>query len=114
MSEYAGAQFVAEVELYTIRKDPISIDVYSDKMYDSGSYKISDYVYYGGKVAGRRVKLFIRDRGNYRFIDETWSDPVTGIYLFDWIPAGEYLLICDDNLKVKKATTADFVQSQPR
>ena len=56
----------------------------------------------------RRVRLF--DRRDNRLVAETWSDPVTGGYAFDYInPARTYVVIAYDHTGVFNAEIRDNV-----
>ena len=58
--------------------------------------------------AWRRVRLF--DRRDNRIVGETWSDPVTGAYSFDYInPARLYVVIAYDHTGVFNAEIRDSV-----
>ena len=56
----------------------------------------------------RRVRLF--DRRDNRLVRETWSDPVTGAYAFEYInPARLYVVIAYDHTGVYNAEIRDSV-----
>lgn len=79
----------------------------------SGSYRITELVYYNGDLARRRVKLFVREGRGFRCIRETWSDAVTGRYTFNGIAPGKYLVLADDFLAQKNAVVADLIDAEP-
>ena len=54
----------------------------------------------------RRVRLF--DRRDNRLVRETWSDPVTGAYAFEYInPARLYVVVSYDHTGVYSAEALD-------
>lgn len=54
----------------------------------------------------RRVRLF--DRRDNRLVRETWSDPVTGAYAFEYINAArQYVVIAYDHSGVYNAEVLD-------
>lgn len=54
----------------------------------------------------RRVRLF--DQRDNRLVAETWSDPVTGAYSFDYInPARLYVVVSYDHTGVYNAEILD-------
>lgn len=54
----------------------------------------------------RRVRLFTRRDG--RLVRETWSDPITGAYSFDYIsPDLEYTLVAYDHTGAYQAVISD-------
>lgn len=54
----------------------------------------------------RRVRLF--DRRDNRLVRETWSDPVTGAYVFEYInPARLYVVVSYDHTGVYSAEALD-------
>ena len=56
----------------------------------------------------RRVRLF--DRRDNRLVRETWSNPVTGAYSFDYInPARLYVVIAYDHTGIFNAEIRDSV-----
>lgn len=60
----------------------------------------------------RRVRLF--DRRDNRLVAETWSDPVTGGYAFDYINPGRlYVVVSYDHTGVYNAEILDAVAPEP-
>ena len=54
----------------------------------------------------RRVRLF--DRRDNRLVRETWSDPVTGAYAFEYInPTRQYVVVAYDHSGVYNAEVLD-------
>jgi len=84
-----------------------------DQLYN-GTYQITEQVIYNGLPAKRRVQLYkLESHAVFGPIRETWSDPVTGVYLFDWIPPGLYRTIADDYLELKNSVIADRLTAEP-
>lgn len=78
---------------------------------DGGAHRITNVVKIGSQPARRRVLLL--DFANARLIRSTWSDAVSGVYMFDWIRPGKYLLVAQDYALNYNAVAADAVQSEP-
>lgn len=52
---------------------------------DTGSYRLTGAVTVAAAPASRQVRLF--EFPAFRLVDAAWSDPVTGAYQFDRLPA---------------------------
>lgn len=60
----------------------------------------------------RRVRLF--DRRDGRLVREVWSDPVTGVYAFEYInPARLYVVVSYDHTGVYSAEALDSMTPEP-
>lgn len=60
----------------------------------------------------RRVRLFDEQSG--RLIAETWSDPQSGAYTFDWIrPTRRYTVLSYDHTGTHRAVVADHLTPEP-
>lgn len=59
----------------------------------------------------RKVRLFCLQSG--RLVRETWSDPVTGAYLFDCIRQGPWLVVSHDYANSYNAVVADNILGEP-
>jgi len=62
---------------------------------DGGAYRLTGVVTSNGIPASRRVRLF--DQISGRLMRETWSDSVTGVYIFDYIRQGTFFVIAHDH-----------------
>jgi hypothetical protein len=59
----------------------------------------------------RRVRL--HDQRTGRVVRETWSDPVTGAYSFDWIRAGLYYVTSFDHTNTYGGVIETDVTPEP-
>jgi hypothetical protein len=73
----------------------------------SGKCILKGVVKIAGVVSRRRVTL-LRHR-DLKTIAQTWSDPETGEYSFEYIAEGKYLVVCDDYGQTYNAAVADWV-----
>lgn len=81
---------------------------------DGGAHRVTEQVIYNNLPARRRVQLFrLEAQGVRGPIQETWSDPDTGVYLFEWLASGTYRAIADDYLLLKNSVIADRLTSEP-
>lgn len=86
---------------------------YKDQIF-GGVYQITEQVIYNGLPASRRVQLYkLESHAVFGPIRETWSDPITGVYLFNWIAPGTYRTISDDYLELKNSVIADRLTAEP-
>ena len=77
-----------------------------------GGHRITGTVDELGTVGKYRVRLF--DRLTARCIRETWSDPVTGAYSFEWIANRDYFAVAfDHGDNPVNAAIADFLPLEP-
>lgn len=75
---------------------------------DGGAGSIYGTVTILGVPAKRRVRLM--HRRSARIIRQTWSDPITGAYRFDFLKTGEaqaYMPVADDYEAIWNAVVAD-------
>ena len=76
-----------------------------------GQGSISGTVAVSGVPASRLVVLF--DHYTMRPLASTWSDPVTGAYLFTGLALNrKYLVVCDDYTQTYNAAVADWVVAE--
>ena len=76
-----------------------------------GEGSIAGTVAVSGVPASRLVVLF--DHYTMRPIASTWSDPVTGAYLFSGLALNrKYLVVCDDYTRTYNAAVADWVEAE--
>ena len=76
-----------------------------------GNAQISGTVAISGVPASRLVVLF--DHYTMRPLASTWSDPVTGAYLFTGLALNrKYLVVCDDYTRTYNAAVADWVEAE--
>ena len=76
-----------------------------------GEGSIAGTVAVSGVPASRLVVLF--DHYTMRPIASTWSDPVTGAYLFSGLALNrKYLVVCDDYTRTYNAAVADWVVAE--
>jgi len=62
---------------------------------DGGAYRLTGVVTSNGIPASRRVRLF--DQLSGQLMRETWSDSVTGVYIFDYIRQGTFFVLAHDH-----------------
>jgi len=62
---------------------------------DGGAYRLTGVVTSNGIPASRRVRLF--DQLSGRLMRETWSDSVTGVYVFENIRQGTFFVLAHDH-----------------
>ncbi|MBB4845034.1 hypothetical protein HNP55_003580 [Paucibacter oligotrophus] len=84
--------------------------------FDVGPYRIAGTVFIDGTPdvpVSRRVRLF--DRQSARMVREGWSDPVTGAYAFENLPAAPdgYFVLSHDHTGVFNAEVKDRIQPIP-
>ena len=72
----------------------LPLPLHADMVF-GGPYRITGTVDELGTVGKYRVRLF--DRLTARCIRETWSDPVTGAYSFEWIADRDYFAVAFDH-----------------
>lgn len=76
-----------------------------------GRYRIKGVVTSDGTPARRRVRLYEQREGT--LMGETWSDAVTGVYTFEWLPLDRYVAIALDHTGAfDPAAKADLVAEQ--
>jgi len=80
-----GAPGVRAVQITVARQDSA----------DGGAYRLTGVVTSNGIPASRRVRLF--DQLSGRMMRETWSDAVTGVYIFDYIRQGTFFVLAHDH-----------------
>lgn len=81
----------------------------------AGHYRIAGNVYITGTPAvpvSRKVRLLRLDSA--RLVRQVWSDPATGAYLFDWLPAGVYTVLSHDHTAAYNAVVRDAIVAEPR
>ena len=60
----------------------------------------------------RKVRLFCLQSG--RLVRETWSDPVTGGYLFEYVRQGPWFITAHDHTGTYVGVIADNLLAEPR
>ena len=81
---------------------------------DGGTFKVQGTVAIDATPdipVKRKVRLFCLQSG--RLVRETWSDPVTGGYLFDYIRQGPWLVVSHDYANSYNAVVADNILGEP-
>ena len=81
---------------------------------DGGTFKVQGTVAIDATPdipVKRKVRLFCLQSG--RLVRETWSDPVTGGYLFDHIRQGPWLVVSHDYANSYNAVVADNILGEP-
>lgn len=81
---------------------------------DGGAYKVQGTVAIDSTPdmpVRRKVRLFCLASG--RLVRETWSDPVTGSYLFEYIRQGPWLVVAHDYTGSYNAVPADNILGEP-
>ncbi len=61
---------------------------------DGGTNKLTGIVTVSSQPARRRVRLL--DQQSWLTLGETWSDPITGVYTFNYIRPGTFMVIALD------------------
>jgi hypothetical protein len=77
---------------------------------DMGHYRIQGTVTIDEEPQRRRVTLLLRR--NMRVVAITWSDQITGEYVFESIANDDYCVICDDYGRTYNAAVADWVEPE--
>lgn len=88
----------------------IGAAVFTKDAHDGGVYKVQGTVAIDSTPdipVRRKVRLFCLTSG--RFVRETWSDPVTGGYLFEYIRQGPWLVVAHDYTGSYNAVVADNI-----
>lgn len=82
--------------------------------YDGGAFKVFGTIAIDATPdipVMRRVRLFCRVTG--RLIAETWSDTVSGVYLFENVRVGPWTVIGYDHMDSYNAVVADNISGVP-
>lgn len=82
--------------------------------YDGGAFKVAGTVAIDATPdipVKRRVRLFCRVTG--RMVAETWSDAVSGAYLFESIRVGPWTVVGYDYADSYNAVVADNISGVP-
>ena len=82
---------------------------------DGGAFKVQGTVAIDATPdipVRRKVRLFCLQSG--RLVRETWSDPVTGGYLFDYIRQGPWFITAHDHTGTYVGVIADNLLAEPR
>lgn len=75
---------------------------------DAGPYRVSGTLGIDASpdiMVHRKVRLICKRSG--RLVRETWSDPVTGAYVFDRVRRGPWTVLAHDYTGVYNAVVAD-------
>lgn len=80
-----GAPGARAIHITVARKDQV----------DGGAYRLTGVVTSNGSPARRRVGLF--DQLSLMLIRETWSDSITGVYVFENIRQGTFFVLAHDH-----------------
>jgi hypothetical protein len=83
-----GANFGAPVPKANV------IPIARQNTVDGGTNKLTGIVTVSSQPASRRVRLL--DQQSWNTLGETWSDPITGVYKFDYIRPGTFMVIALD------------------
>lgn len=78
---------------------------------DGGNMMLTGIVTSNGAPARRRVRLF--DQTSGRLVRETWSDAITGVYKFEYIRPGMFIVLGHDHTGAYDPEAKADLQSEP-